>query len=179
MNKNKGFTLTEIVVVISIIGILAMALVPKIMSISDKANDKGVLTQFKAIEENMRFHLLTKAELPNIESFFDLVSEDYIFSIDTVMINKENDNYFLAIRTVSDFLTTYNEPLGMSYIIYYDKVNNDFLNPYYQVGTEPNTFVVNDIEGCEDLLMNIPSKDIEAIVLDCLRSNVPEIVFYK
>lgn len=179
MNRNKGFTLTEIVVVISLIGILAIVIVPKVLSISDKANDKGVLTQFKNIEENVRYHLLAKKELPNIESFMDLVSEDYIFTIKTAVIKKENNNYFLAIRTVSDFLTTYGEPLGMSYIIHYDKNSRDVLNGFYEPGDEVDTFVVNDIEGCKDILMKLPSKDVEAMILDCLYSNVPEVVFYK
>lgn len=179
MNKNKGFTLTEIVVVISLIGILAIVLIPKVLSISDKANDKSVLAQFKNIEENVRYHILSKKELPNIEDFIGLVSDDYIFTIKTAVIKKENGSYFLAIRTVSDFLTTYGEPLGVSYIINYDKDSADILNGFYGPGPDTDTFVVNDIEGCKDILMKLPSKDIEAIILDCIQSNVPEVVFYK
>ena len=48
--KRKAFTLVEILIVVAVIGILFVALVPRIDFAGDKARETGVKTDFRAFE---------------------------------------------------------------------------------------------------------------------------------
>ncbi len=48
--KKRGFTLVEILIVVAVIGILFVALVPKIDFAGDKARETGVKTDFRSFE---------------------------------------------------------------------------------------------------------------------------------
>lgn len=62
--NNKGFTLTEIVVVIAIIGVLAVALVPKLNSFLGKADRVGATVDFQSTFSNLyRVEMIEKAKL--------------------------------------------------------------------------------------------------------------------
>lgn len=65
IKNNKGFTLTEIVVVIAIIGVLAVALVPKLNSFLGKADRVGAITDFQSSFANVvRAEVIEKGKLP-------------------------------------------------------------------------------------------------------------------
>lgn len=49
-SKKKGFTLVEILIVVAVIGILFVALVPRIDFAGDKARETGVKTDFRSFE---------------------------------------------------------------------------------------------------------------------------------
>lgn len=66
IKNNKGFTLTEIVVVIAIIGVLAVALVPKLNSFLGKADRVGAITDFQSSFANVvRAEMIEKDQLPS------------------------------------------------------------------------------------------------------------------
>ena len=48
--KKRAFTLVEILIVVSVIGILFVTLVPRIDFAGDKARETGVKTDFRAFE---------------------------------------------------------------------------------------------------------------------------------
>lgn len=65
IKNNKGFTLTEIVVVIAIIGVLAVALVPKLNSFLGKADRVGAITDFQSSFANVvRAEVIEKGQIP-------------------------------------------------------------------------------------------------------------------
>lgn len=66
IKNNKGFTLTEIVVVIAIIGVLAVALVPKLNSFLGKADRVGAITDFQSSFANVvRAEVIEKGNIPS------------------------------------------------------------------------------------------------------------------
>lgn len=49
-NKDDGFTLVELMIVIAVIGILAVVLVPRLGGVRDSAKEAGVITNAKSVE---------------------------------------------------------------------------------------------------------------------------------
>lgn len=49
-NKDDGFTLVELMIVIAVIGILAVVLVPRLGGVKDSAKEAGVITNAKSVE---------------------------------------------------------------------------------------------------------------------------------
>lgn len=49
-NKEGGFTLIELMIVISVIGILAVVLIPRLGGVKDSARYAGVITNVKSVE---------------------------------------------------------------------------------------------------------------------------------
>ena len=50
LGKKKAFTLVEILIVVAVIGILFVALVPRIDFAGDKARETGIKTDFRSFE---------------------------------------------------------------------------------------------------------------------------------
>jgi len=104
MKKKKGFTLIELMVVISIILVLASFLVPKLTAYKDKAKDTKAINTGKQIqvaainsynENNESFNSNNLKE--DIETFTG-IKENYIVQIDlegnSYSVKKDNKTIF-------------------------------------------------------------------------------------
>ena len=75
-NKQKGFTLLEIMVVIVILGVLASMIVPNLMSNKDKADKQKVVSDVIALENALDMYKLDNGSYPSTEQGLEaLVSE--------------------------------------------------------------------------------------------------------
>ncbi len=75
-NKQKGFTLLEIMVVIVILGVLASMIVPNLMSNKDKADRQKVVSDVIALENALDMYKLDNGSYPSTEQGLEaLVSE--------------------------------------------------------------------------------------------------------
>lgn len=108
MKKKKGFTLIELMVVISIILVLASFLVPKLTAYKDKAKDTKAINTGKQIqvaainsynENNESFNSNNLKE--DIETFtgikVDSASESKIGEAVDVSYKSDNENYIVQI----------------------------------------------------------------------------------
>ncbi len=75
-NKQKGFTLLEIMVVIVILGVLASMIVPNLMGNKDKADRQKVVSDVIALENALDMYKLDNGSYPSTEQGLEaLVSE--------------------------------------------------------------------------------------------------------
>ncbi|WP_372880821.1 type II secretion system major pseudopilin GspG [Psychromonas sp.] len=75
-NKQQGFTLLEIMVVIVILGILASLVVPNLMGNKDKADRQKVVSDVIALENALDMYRLDNSNYPSTDQGLDaLVSE--------------------------------------------------------------------------------------------------------
>ncbi|MHB9940286.1 pilin [Clostridium sporogenes] len=108
LKKKKGFTLIELMVVISIILVLASFLVPKLTAYKDKAKDTKAINTGKQIqvaainsynENNESFNSNNLKE--DIETFtgikVDSASESKIGEAVDVAYKSDNENYIVQI----------------------------------------------------------------------------------
>ncbi|WP_434296635.1 type II secretion system protein [Clostridium sporogenes] len=108
MKKKKGFTLIELMVIISIILVLASFLVPKLTAYKDKAKDTKAINTGKQIqvaainsynENNESFNSNNLKE--DIETFtgitVDSASESKIGEAVDVAYKSDNENYIVQI----------------------------------------------------------------------------------
>ncbi|EKS4344111.1 type II secretion system protein [Clostridium botulinum] len=108
MKKKKGFTLIELMVVISIILVLASFLVPKLTAYKDKAKDTKAINTGKQIqvaainsynENNESFNSNNLKE--DIETFtgikVDSASESKIGEAVDIAYKSDNENYIVQI----------------------------------------------------------------------------------
>ncbi|NFQ85397.1 type II secretion system protein [Clostridium sporogenes] len=108
MKKKKGFTLIELMVVISIILVLASFLVPKLTAYKDKAKDTKAINTGKQIqvaainsynENNESFNSNNLKE--DLETFtgikVDSASESKIGEAVDVAYKSDNENYIVQI----------------------------------------------------------------------------------
>ncbi|MGJ8682080.1 type II secretion system protein [Paraglaciecola sp.] len=93
MNKSKGFTLIELVIVIVILGILAVTAVPKFISLQSDTN-KAVLVSVKGAINSGSDLIFLKAKIQNI------VSGNLSVNGDTVPI----EGGYMVGRGTSSFL---------------------------------------------------------------------------
>ena len=106
--KKQAFTLVEILIVVAVIGILFVALVPRIDFAGDKARETGVKTDFRSFELAAEQYLREKGGVSEVEDLADLCSNEAInlyldgamqFA-DTGICNKEdawNQNYTVQL----------------------------------------------------------------------------------
>jgi general secretion pathway protein G len=66
-NSSRGFTLIEVLVVITIIGIMAVLIVPKIMSRPDEARVIAAKQGISAIKQALRIYKLDNMRYPTTE----------------------------------------------------------------------------------------------------------------
>lgn len=76
--KKKAFTLVEILIVVAVIGILFVALVPRIDFAGDKARETGVKTDFRSFELAAEQLMREKAGLADYADVADLCADDGI-----------------------------------------------------------------------------------------------------
>lgn len=75
-NKQQGFTLLEIMVVIVILGILASLVVPNLMGNKDKADRQKVVSDVVALENALDMYRLDNSNYPSTDQGLNaLVSE--------------------------------------------------------------------------------------------------------
>lgn len=67
MNKHKGFSLVEILVVLVIMGLLVSIIAPNVMGRADDARVQKVFADFSAIETALRMYRLDNYNLPSSE----------------------------------------------------------------------------------------------------------------
>ncbi len=70
-NRQRGFTLIEIMVVVIIIGILAAIVAPNVIGNVDKANVTKAKTDIRAIESALKFYRLDNFNYPSSEQGLD------------------------------------------------------------------------------------------------------------
>ncbi|MGL5915943.1 MAG: competence type IV pilus major pilin ComGC [Culicoidibacterales bacterium] len=73
--KQAGFTLTEMMVVIAIVGILLIIIIPNAVGVLDTAKNQGCDAYLKTVETQVQLYQLDHAEVPTIEK---LVSGNYL-----------------------------------------------------------------------------------------------------
>ena len=73
--KKRGFSLVEILIVIAVIGILFVALVPKIDFVGDKARETGVKTDFRSFELAAEQLMREKGGLASYSSVEDICGD--------------------------------------------------------------------------------------------------------
>ncbi|ABZ82871.1 type ii secretory pathway protein [Heliomicrobium modesticaldum Ice1] len=67
MKEQKGFSLIELMIVVSIIGILFAVLVPRLGNSVDKAKIAGVKSDMRSFETAVRQYYIEKSELPTAD----------------------------------------------------------------------------------------------------------------
>ena len=67
MQRQRGFTLLEIMVVIVILGILASLVVPNLMGNKEKADRQKVVSDLVALEGALDMYKLDNSRYPNTE----------------------------------------------------------------------------------------------------------------
>jgi general secretion pathway protein G len=75
-NKQKGFTLLEIMVVIVILGILASLVVPNLMGNKDKADRQKVVSDVIALENAMDMYRLDNSVYPSTDQGLEALVEE-------------------------------------------------------------------------------------------------------
>ncbi|AGH80124.1 general secretion pathway protein G [Psychromonas sp. CNPT3] len=74
-NKQKGFTLLEIMVVIVILGVLASLVVPNLMGNKDKADRQKVVSDLIALENALDMYKLDNSRYPNTDQGLEALLE--------------------------------------------------------------------------------------------------------
>ena len=74
-NKQKGFTLLEVMVVIVILGILASMIVPNLMGNKDKADQQKAVSDIVALENALDMYKLDNSVYPTTEQGLEALVE--------------------------------------------------------------------------------------------------------
>ena len=73
--KNKGFTLLEILVILTLIGILMSFIAPQLLSHPDKARKLEVSAELKTIKNALHLYYLDHQEFPVAASGLDVLAK--------------------------------------------------------------------------------------------------------
>ncbi len=74
-NKQKGFTLLEVMVVIVILGILASMVIPNLMGNKDKADQQKAVSDIVALENALDMYKLDNSVYPTTEQGLEALVE--------------------------------------------------------------------------------------------------------
>lgn len=113
--KQQGFTLLEIMVVIVILGILASMVLPNLLGNKDKAEAQKVVTDISTLEGAMQMYYLDNSTYPTTDQGLEaLVSKP---DVDPVPRNYREDGYLPRIPT---------DPWGNEYLLISPGENGKF-----------------------------------------------------
>lgn len=99
-NNRKGFTITELVIVIAVIAILAAVLIPTFTSIINKANDSADLQEARATyTEWMAEHDYTTGA--PADDVIVKVGDSYLVVVDNSMDDEVYDSYDAAQAAIT------------------------------------------------------------------------------
>lgn len=104
-NKQQGFTLIEVMVVVVILGILAAVVVPRIMDNPDKARITKAKQDIRAIESALNLYRLDNFNYPNTEQGLDA-----LVSAPSDLVNSDNYKQGGYIRKLPQ------DPWGSAYL---------------------------------------------------------------
>ena len=76
--KNRGFTLIEIMVVVVILGILAAVVMPQVMDKPDTARITKARQDIRAIESALNLYKLDKFNYPTTEEGLEILQPKYL-----------------------------------------------------------------------------------------------------
>lgn len=71
--RYKGFTLLEILVILTLIGILMSFIAPQLLSHPDKARNLEVSAELKTIKNALHLYYLDHQEFPNVAAGLDIL----------------------------------------------------------------------------------------------------------
>ena len=102
LQKERGFTLIELIVVIAVIGILASIAVPRYTNVKDKANLTVIKMDLKNIQTLVEIYALeNENQYPSQTEFenLDFVKQNYIYltNVDEYLVYYEktiNNNFY-------------------------------------------------------------------------------------
>ncbi len=105
-NKESGFTLLELMVVIVILGIMASMIIPNLLGNKEKADQQKVVTDISTLESAMEMYKLNSSRYPTTDQGLDaLVSKP---SIDPMPRNYPQGGYIRRLP---------NDPWGNPYLL--------------------------------------------------------------
>lgn len=104
-NKQQGFTLIEVMVVVVILGILAAVVVPRIMDNPDKARITKAKQDIRAMESALNLYRLDNFSYPNTEQGLEA-----LVSVPSDLANSDNYKQGGYIRKLPQ------DPWGSAYL---------------------------------------------------------------
>jgi general secretion pathway protein G len=140
-NKQRGFTLLEVMVVIVILGILASIVAPNILGNKEQADQKKAVTDIVALENALDMYKLDNSVYPTTDQGLDaLVSEP---SISPEPRNYKNGGYIRRLPT---------DPWGNAY---------QYISPGDKGSIDIFTLGADGQEGGEDAAADIGNWNLQ------------------
>lgn len=136
--NERGFTLVEILIVMSIIGILFVIIVPQVNSYFIKSNETGIRTDFRAFQHSTEMFL--RETLGN--------------DISTEKLNKYLDKSNQIVEQDGKTVTTKQDPWGTPYSVHHESVKVTFISHGKNADTSSNVYTItsyiykNSVDSC-------------------------------
>jgi prepilin-type N-terminal cleavage/methylation domain-containing protein len=82
LSYNNGFTLIEILIIITVLGVLVGIVLPRLSGITDDARDEGLRTTAVFVKNSIELHLAEINQMPNSDDeTFDFTNSSIDFSL--------------------------------------------------------------------------------------------------
>ncbi|MFC3039054.1 competence type IV pilus major pilin ComGC [Virgibacillus xinjiangensis] len=99
LKSNKGFTLIEMLIVLTIISVLIILIVPNLSTRSESVHDTGCEALVSVVESQVALYHLENGDYP--ETLAALAADDYITEDQTTCSNGQDLNYTNTDGSVS------------------------------------------------------------------------------